>query len=113
MPWLSVSTGALEDPAKVCKFSENIFLQDTKDGGSSVFLENVNGVKLGRFIEHSPGEEVASGWPDGTTADSGAVELSKELNAHCKCGGVKFKVTRPNEESGKFLITFLSVDDGV
>jgi hypothetical protein len=96
-----ISHGTLEKSDGVLEFVGHMWIEDTKDGGASDFVPTFGGKPAKRWLVapiDSP--EVSLGWKDSKTTSLRPKKATEEnLHAHCHCGGVKFYVSRPNEES--------------
>ena len=94
--YASLATGALEgiEPG-VAQIKGHIFVSDTGDGGMSVWMP-----QLPRFQQEDKGP-VYEGPFTSKSAAAGAPPRGSEdkLECSCKCGGVRFYVTRPNKAS--------------
>jgi len=98
---ISVSTGTLDRSDGFVQFLGHMWIQDTKDGGASDFIPTIRGKELKRWLtEPGQGEETPARWK---SVSSTPKPLSKtdKLYAHCHCGGVKFWISRPGEQSKK------------
>ena len=106
-----VATGTIkgkvgDDGADVCgTWAEHLRIFDTKDGGLSRWLLEIEGVEPEcdyslpppSSLVQPPAAEPRKGAP---SDDSDEEEVQKEtLLASCDCGTVKFQITRPDEES--------------
>lgn len=91
------------------------WVEDSLDGGVSVWFKDIHdqggekrGLKRWKLPDRGEGEELV---PEGSftrlSSKAGpASGESEKLKAECHCGGVKFYVTRPNEESKKVYSPF-------
>ena len=104
LPWLGLAVGALENPKSWCKMTLHMCLADTRDGGMSVWLDNVQNNRLKKHLTHDLSAEAGDDWMAKmpSQGDSG----HDNLQASCRCGGVKFQVTRPTEQSGTLVTRF-------
>ncbi|MCJ1306273.1 hypothetical protein MMC08_009093 [Hypocenomyce scalaris] len=95
----AVAPGVLEQLPVDVELEGHEFVGDTGDGGMSVWLSTWNATELPRWKELArESEQLASEWPD-TTTEASIESESPKLWAGCHCGGVKFYITRPTEES--------------
>lgn len=85
-------TGVLEEAEGVVRLKHHIFVADSKDGGLSDWVPDVDaweGFSKG-------GRKLDAEWKEGFQARG---ERAEELQAYCHCKGVRFKITRPDESS--------------
>ncbi|TAQ88133.1 hypothetical protein B7494_g3516 [Chlorociboria aeruginascens] len=98
----ALSTGLWDSTEDVIRWTGCKWVEDTLDGGISVWLSSItdkDGSKreLKRWKLNDVGGELM---PEGSLIiPPRAKEKDEKLTAQCRCGGVKFYVTRPNEES--------------
>ena len=90
-----ICTGVLEKADGLVRLKEHIFVVDTKDGGLSDWIPDVDAWE--GFSNAS--KKLGPGWKDDSKASP---EKAKELHAYCACKGVRFKITRPDESSATF-----------
>ncbi|KAF2684277.1 hypothetical protein K458DRAFT_366560 [Lentithecium fluviatile CBS 122367] len=104
---LGIATGALENtPEELVKIVHHIFVEDTKDGGASVWMRKVNkdGVEAKRFKERSRGEnaeEYPADWPAAETLTGYETRRDESVPIRCKCEGVDLVWHRGNYEGKK------------
>ncbi|KAL8723744.1 MAG: hypothetical protein Q9225_000039 [Loekoesia sp. 1 TL-2023] len=90
-----VASGVVDKTEGILTFKQHTFIGDTKDGGLSSWLEGLSWAG-----QPDQGEEMR--FKTNPTPDKGAREAanpSEMLNCHCHCGGVQFRITRPNPSS--------------
>jgi len=103
----ALATGLWDRTEGIIDWTGCKFVEDTQDGGISVWLNDIVEAdgkkrKLLRWKYQDAGGELV---PDGYLRDyvylrpRGGSE--ERLHASCHCGGVKFYITRPNEDSKK------------
>lgn len=92
IPWIGLALGTLEDPT-VCKLTMHLCLADTKDGGLSAWLDRVKGTQLAKYATDDLQEKF-----EAVTGKKGEGKNSN-LKASCRCGGVQFEITRPEQPS--------------
>jgi hypothetical protein len=95
-----VFTGVLNnvDVDNLIKFTRQIFVGDTVDGGVSPWLQNVNGdgEKPRRWMEKpKDGGELDEGWPAANQDARSEVPPATEVSVRCHCKGVDL-VFRPS-----------------
>ncbi|KAF9775703.1 hypothetical protein IL306_006163 [Fusarium sp. DS 682] len=95
-----VFTGALDnvDVGNLIKFTRQIFVGDTKDGGVSPWLQNINhdGAKPRRWMKKpEDGEELDKEWPTAKENPGHEVQRVKEIPIRCHCKGIDL-VFRPS-----------------
>ncbi|KAJ4983521.1 DUF636 domain-containing protein [Stagonosporopsis vannaccii] len=102
---LSVHTGTLvNDEVMPFKFTKQTFVDDTIDGGASVWLQHANGdeSECGRFkmrAADSAGEEVVpDDWPSAETLTGFEKQTGESVAICCKCRGVDLVLKRGNYE---------------
>ncbi|KAI8933070.1 hypothetical protein NX059_009715 [Plenodomus lindquistii] len=83
-----------------------MWIGDTKDGGASSFIREINGKVLERWHgEAWKSEQLAPDWRDMTlpshtnSAPTQGAEKSEAVHAHCHCHGAEFWITPPNPSS--------------
>ena len=89
----SLDTGALERIEGIVDLKGSIFVGDTGDGGCSVWL------KGWPAWEKAEDGEAYKGPTKGGTGEGVLKGEEDKLNCYCRCGGVQFYITRPNEAS--------------
>ena len=89
----SLATGALEKAEGWVDFKGCIFVGDTRDGGVSAWLPGLPAWE-GTQEETSRYEGPMTKGVEGERGEEGG-----KLECYCRCGGVEFYITRPNEES--------------
>lgn len=85
-------------------FAAHGWIEDTKDGGASVWLKQYKGVPMSRWlVEWNESPQALLDWRSvNATQQTNATEgLEKKLRVHCHCNGVMFFISRPSEESLK------------
>ena len=85
-PWTGLALGTVEDPT-MCRLTMHMCLTDTKDGGMSVWLDEVDGTQMKKYAA----ADLQSEFEAVTPAKSGG---SGHLKASCRCGGAQFAVKR-------------------
>ena len=91
-PRPDICSGVLAKGEGTIKPREHIFAPDTKDGGLTPWLPEVPAWE--GFCQQSEQAEIK--------VDRQVMDVNGEgldLHAHCQCQGVRFKITRPNEQS--------------
>jgi hypothetical protein len=100
---LGVMTGTLEnEPGDVVKILRHIFVGDTVDGGSTVWLRkpNADGTEAKRYKERD-GEGVEAlpfDWPPSSSLTGYEKKLEDAVPIRCKCKGVDLVLHRGNYE---------------
>ena len=89
--YASLCSGALEKLDGLANIKSHIYVSDTGDGGLSVWLP-----QLPAFEEKTGGAPYTGPFVGQELARHAADE---RLDCTCRCGGVQFYITRPNEES--------------
>ncbi len=89
----SICTGVLEKAEGVITLTEHIFVADSKDGGMSDWIPDVEAWE--GFSKVSK-KLVDADWETGSKASG---KEARELQAYCCCKGVRFKITRPDASS--------------
>lgn len=117
--WWAVATGVIsgrvdeqgndgneeiQDESVEFPYTRHINVGDTKDGGLSPFIQEVDGRKLGVHMHSGPdnlsdNDDDENGDPVPKPHDPGVEEGESPLQASCHCGKVRFHITRPNEAS--------------
>jgi len=92
-----VASGCLEQADGIIQPMWHIYIEDTKDGGLSDWLPEINGKILPRYRETIGSDEVPPGWSLSTS--SAKPSPSDKLYAHCACKGVEFFISRPSAKS--------------
>ncbi|KAL8774545.1 MAG: hypothetical protein Q9209_000918 [Squamulea sp. 1 TL-2023] len=90
-----ISTGVLDQAEGLLTFKQHIFVESTKDGGLSSWIE---GEAWNGWAEKS--ERFQQPAARGSQSQS-LGDRSETLECYCHCRGVEFYVTRPDEESAK------------
>lgn len=90
-----ICTGVLEKAEGIVRLEKHIFVVDSKDGGMSDWIPDVDAWE--GFSKD--GKKLEADWKGHPKASS---EKAQELQAHCHCKGVQFKITRPDESSANF-----------
>ncbi|KAF2748663.1 hypothetical protein M011DRAFT_399774 [Sporormia fimetaria CBS 119925] len=110
---LGVFTGALTNPAAdLVNLKTHIFVEDTQDGGASVWLQNVNadGSEAKRYkhrAEAADAEELPASWPDAAALTGFEKRTADKLNVKCKCGGIEYALHRGDYKDGDDLPWFV------
>ena len=89
-----ISTGVLESAEGLVRLDHHIYVADTKDGGLRDWLPGMEAWEGYREVS----KKLDADWKDGSLEASSG-EKAQELHAHCRCKGVSFKITRPDESS--------------
>jgi hypothetical protein len=86
------------------EFTAHGWIEDTKDGGASVWLKAQKDISMSRWlVEWDKSPQVPLNWRSsemGNTKDESA-DPEEKLRVHCHCNGVEFFIARPSEESLK------------
>lgn len=90
-----VCSGTLEKADGVIRLDYQIFVKDTKDGGGSDWFP---GVESWEGFSHESKKVDVGGKKDVHDVKA-SPKKEQELNAHCHCKGVSFKISRPDESS--------------
>lgn len=92
-----ISGGVLEGAGEdVVRLDQHIFVTDTKDGGLRDWLPEVNAWDTYQDVS----KKLDAGWQDESVLNaSSSSGQAQELHAYCRCKGVSFKITRPDEGS--------------
>ena len=93
---LGLAGGALTKTDGLVKVAGQIFVDNTKDGGLSVWLPAVKA--WGGYFKEKP--LAASNYQHGTAPAAGE-GAGERLHCKCHCGGVTFDITRPDAGSAK------------
>jgi hypothetical protein len=110
----TISTSIVEGPETLWRYTEHIYLEDTKDGGLSVWLGAVGGKPLKKWAGRAP-TETTSESNYRKTSDS-SIKCSDPLaddvlHASCHCGGVAFNIARPTATSPAALDPSLTASE--
>lgn len=89
---LEICTGVLEKADGVVRVGSQIFVADCKDGGLRDWIPDVDAWE--GFSKVS--KKLDGIWSDGA---KGSADEARELQAYCRCEGVRFMITRPDESS--------------
>jgi hypothetical protein len=97
--FLQVFTGVLQnDAVDLVKFTDNIFVHDTLDGGASVwFKHNPDGSDIKSFATSKGGEqaeEITNDWPPPTSLTGYEAKKEESVPIRCKCKGVDLVLHR-------------------
>lgn len=87
-----VASGVIDKAEGMLTFKQHMFVGDTKDGGLSSWLEGLSWAG-------QPDRSEEMRLNTHPTPEKGAPEAadpSETLKCHCHCGGVQFRITRPN-----------------
>lgn len=88
-----VATGTVTTAAgpvsQIAPMAQHVLVDDTKDGGASIWIEGLMG--SGSAGYHRDSRAASLPWVANAPADS--------LPAACACGNVRFHITRPNAQS--------------
>lgn len=98
--FLGVLTGVLRNENEnLIKFVEQMFLDDTIDGGASIWFRHPNqdGSEAKRF-KLGAGEEVPQDWPDAAALTGYEAKKEDAVPVRCKCKGVDFVLHRDTLE---------------
>ena len=90
----SIAAGALEKVEGIVNIRGHIAVGDTGDGGLSIWLPQLPAFEKG-------GEDGPRYSGPTKALPTAAYSSDDKLNCTCRCGGVQFYITRPNEESSK------------
>ena len=111
----------------ISQLQNQIFVSDTKDGGMSVWLPTISGWEgfsnKSKSIDcssfRSPASHYAEDEAGGASKaiNNDSKVSATELQCHCHCQRVQFKITRPNEQSRQchspfpdLLVPYISSD---
>jgi hypothetical protein len=86
------------------EFTAHGWIEDTKDGGASVWLKTQKGVPMSRWlVEWNKSPEAPLNWRSNEAVNmkDAVVDSHQKLRVHCHCNGVEFFICRPSEESLK------------
>ncbi|KAL9113301.1 MAG: hypothetical protein Q9227_002636 [Pyrenula ochraceoflavens] len=102
------ATGLLDRTTDVFNRVE-IWLEDTRDGGASIWLEEMNGRKPEKHIRGRDTSTLSNEQVKSMSMEN--VSRSERLPASCHCGGVQFYLRRPGDtptpdpENGRWWAT--------
>jgi hypothetical protein len=94
-----VTTGLVSDleGEEVVKFQGNMWIEDTRDGGITVWVPRLDGSACSRFARGAhDSEELPLEWKLASPVNCGGED---RLRGHCHCGAVKYYITRPDKSS--------------
>lgn len=91
----NIASGILEKAEGILIFKQHTFVDDTRDGGLSSWLE---GLSWTGQPEHSEKTQPASRRAS-RNHPTEPIDLTSTLNCYCQCRGVQFEITRPNKDS--------------
>ena len=96
---INICSGALdwEGRDNLLSLIHHNFVSHTKDGGSSVWLPDLPRWNTLPY-DNSDGDAISTS-PRAAKQAISPPKQSEELQCHCHCGAVQFKITPPNEES--------------
>lgn len=112
-PSWAICTGLWDRTEGIINWTGSKYIESTLDGGISIWLNDIaspDGSKraLKRWTKYDrPGDELTP--PEAFRSlpiKDKAISKDDKLTAQCHCGGVKFYITRPNEESKKVEFPF-------
>ncbi|KAL8790760.1 MAG: hypothetical protein Q9213_000384 [Squamulea squamosa] len=89
-----ICTGVLDEAEGLLTFKQHIFVENTKDGGLSSWIE---GAAWNGWPEKSERFQQPARKPQPQAVG----DSSETLKCYCHCRGVEFYVTRPDKESAK------------
>lgn len=92
-----IASGIVDKSEGLVEFREQIFVGDTKDGGLSICLE---GIHWSGHPGQSERLELTSK-PALDKTSSNRTSAEEVLECYCRCGGVQFSITRPNQSSSE------------
>lgn len=83
------------------QFESCMWIGDTKDGGASRFLSQIDGRELKRWMQGAEtSDEAGLAWRvEGLPDNTATIKATKPTYAHCHCRGVEFWVTPPDDSS--------------
>ena len=90
-----VCSGILDRSEGLIAPKEHIFVDDTKDGGASPWIDVASWATWSNESDRL-GPPIKSAF-----STSNAEDASITLDCHCQCRGVEFKITRPDRTSSK------------
>jgi hypothetical protein len=100
---LGVFTGSLKNiDADLIKFTKNIFVEDTIDGGGSVWFRkpNADGKEIPRYREFEG--EMSWDWPQASSSTGSETKQEYEsIPIRCHCKGIQLTVHRGNYANQK------------
>jgi hypothetical protein len=94
---LGLFTGILDNiEGDVVKIKSHIFVEDTIDGGATMWLRHPNkdGSAAKRYKIRTNGEEYPPDWPAPESLTGFEAKKEDTLPIRCKCNGVKFELHR-------------------
>ena len=94
---LGICTGSLEMSDGLVELMQHDFVGDTIDGGLSDWLQDAVRWKG----SPNKSDQIEKGTKAFAIDSQRCLGQSTHLQAHCKCGGVKFYITPPDESSKK------------
>ena len=89
-----ICSGAFDNVDGIVKLKNHIFIEDTKDGGLSKWIPDEDITAWSAFSRDSTRIRIAD-----RARTTVAKNEDAKLSAHCRCNGVQFRITRPNEAS--------------
>lgn len=92
-----VFTGCLKNiDTEILRFERHIFVGDTIDGGSSVWLQhpNADGSIAKRYEKRTNSNELPSDWPSPCMTGYDSRSEQEFLPIHCRCRGVNLRLHR-------------------
>ncbi|KAF2431395.1 hypothetical protein EJ08DRAFT_587461 [Tothia fuscella] len=99
-----LSTGVVDKSETIFQFKNHVFVSDTKDGGLSGWLPEIEGERLKYWEGHS-GESTELD-PPIKNEISDTFTKSDRLHVYCQCRGVDFYISRPDYNSPAFIADF-------
>ncbi|KAF2836063.1 hypothetical protein M501DRAFT_997291 [Patellaria atrata CBS 101060] len=95
----TIATPLVQGAENIFEYKEHIYIEDTKDGGTSDFVRSYNGTPLLRWAgRDGESEQLPPYWD--TTKDlrarPEAHDPSGKVKCLCHCGGIEFYLHRPN-----------------
>lgn len=96
------ATGTLqvESAEWIVKYESCMWIEDTRDGGASIWLRSVDGKSLERWSQEAGESDRVSS--DHFNAARKEIQPAKTaVHAHCQCNGVEFWIAPPDAASKK------------
>jgi hypothetical protein len=108
---VNIATGLWDRTEGIIQWTGSKWVEDTLDGGVSVWLNDIvdwdgKERKLQRWMLQDTDALVPPGTLREYSRDKKNEGPDEKLKASCRCGGVKFYITRPNEASKRVQSPF-------
>ncbi|RFU30671.1 hypothetical protein B7463_g5656, partial [Scytalidium lignicola] len=101
---LGVFTGTLRNiDADLIKLTKHIFVEDTLDGGASVWFRrpNPDGIEIPRFAQFAGDKAMSSQVTSSSSTEPESKQEQESLPLWCHCNGIQLKLHRGNYASKK------------